>query len=66
MAGHDAVIRTDEDRVAEAELTDAGGNLFDLGGGMGARIVGVGQQVIDRAVLDMPHQVGHSQCRTVL
>src|SRR5271157_64471 len=58
MASHDAVIRTDEDRIAKAEIADAGGNLTDLRLGMGSGVMGLGQQMIDRAGLDVPHQVG--------
>ena len=52
MAGDDAVLAVDQDRVGPAERLDGGGDLRDLGGGVGAGIAGVGDQLIQGAVLD--------------
>ena len=47
MAGDDATRLVDQNGIVEAELGDAGGDLRDLSGAMGARVAGVGPQPID-------------------
>jgi hypothetical protein len=48
MSGDDLVIITDQDRIGEAELPDAVGDLPDLLLGMGTGIPGTGSQAGDR------------------
>ena len=50
VAGDDAVVAVDQDRVGPAELADRGGDLRHLGIGMGAGVAGIGDQIDERAV----------------
>ena len=52
VAGDDAVLAVDEDRVGPAELPDRAGDLRDLRVGVGAGVAGVGDQRGERALLD--------------
>ena len=44
MPGDDLAIWVDQNRIVESKLGDAGGDLCDLGRGMGAGIAGIGNQ----------------------
>jgi hypothetical protein len=44
VAGDNAVLFVDQQRVGEAKFADRGGNLRDLLVGVGARVSGVGDQ----------------------
>ena len=57
VPGDDAALAVDQDRVVEAELPDAGRDLGDLFLAVRARIAGIGDQRLDRAIVDL--QGGH-------
>jgi len=62
VPGDDAVVAIDENRVGETELDDRCGNPGDLRVGVRA---GVGNQGIDRAVLDVERaQSGNPKSKT--
>ena len=52
MTGYDAVVAIDEDGGGPTELADGGGDLRDLGIGMGAGIAGVWDQRRGRTVVN--------------
>ena len=52
MAGDDIAVLADQDRVGEAEGADAAGDLGDLRIAVGAGIAGVGNQPLDRPLLE--------------
>jgi hypothetical protein len=55
VSGDDGVVGADQDRIDESELSDAGGQLLDLQGGMRPGVLGVGDEPSNRALLDMPN-----------
>ena len=56
MARDDAGVAINQDRIRETELADAGGDLRDLGVGVRARILRIGDQPVERPMLDVPGQ----------
>jgi hypothetical protein len=61
VASNDPAVLSDQNRIVEAELPDAVGDLTDLLLGMGARIAGMRPQFRDRHRFDgrRPDRVGH-------
>ena len=59
MAGDDLVLVADQNRVGEAEASDAVGDLSDLLPGMGARVLRVGSQPCDWRDLDVGSMMFH-------
>ncbi len=62
MAGDDAVVVVDQDRVGPAEGPDGGGDLGHLLVGMGPGIAGIGDEVRHRPVLDGQMLACHAGC----
>ena len=58
MAGDDAVLAVDQDRVGPAERLDGGGDLLDLGRRVGPGVAGIRDQLIQGAVLDGEVEAG--------
>ena len=60
VPGDDAVLAVDQHRVGEAELADRAGDQRHLRLAVGAGIAGVGDERIDRAVLEAQPQAGEA------
>ena len=62
MAGDDAALRVDQDRIGPAELDDRGCDLRDLAVVVRAGVARIGNQPIERPVLD---RIGQSRGHVV-
>jgi hypothetical protein len=53
MTGNDAAGLIDQDCGGESPFLDRGSDLGDLFFGMGARVLGVGDELVDGPLLDL-------------
>ena len=55
MPGDDAILAIDQNRVSEAEFTDARGDLRHLRIAMGAGVLGIWDQPLNGDLLNLHH-----------
>jgi hypothetical protein len=65
VAGNDPAVLSDQNRIVEAEMSDAVGDLPDLLLGMDARIAGIRAKARDRHRFDRHGLHGFSSSRIV-